>query len=116
MKLRDLCKLVVHGAADLESLASRGDLTSDQVWVAAKGAAKYVRAVASGDIAPADVVCSRRAACAACISRQGEYCGPMFVDLTSSALPTCGCLVEGKTAVASEACPQGRWGAVTGTG
>ena len=99
-------------------------------WYALKGAAKYVTAIATGAVAPEAVQADRAERCAACEERSrysalGQFvwtCGPAGVDrLASPTNPTCGCLVysrpknqvaltaAGKTVVASERCPQGKW-------
>lgn len=100
-------------------------------WTAAKGAAKFAAAVASGDVACDEDVAYRRGVCRACPSRErvqvpgasepSDWCGPPLEDRTNVPLtiegkevPTCGCLLAGKTMVASEYCPQGLWGSVPG--
>ena len=102
-------------------------------WTMLKGAAKYAAAVASGDIASPSAMAERAETCANCSARVrykalGMYvhtCGLAGHDRTRSDFPTCGCVVltqsmnqsgfsaAGKTAVASEECPQGRWLAAT---
>lgn len=88
-------------------------------WTAAKGAAKYAAAIAAGDLADDETTARRRAICRECPSRvrltvkgatsESDWCGPPFESRLDAALPTCGCLIAAKTAVASEPCPQGRW-------
>src|SRR5690606_1028433 len=88
----------------------------------AYGARKYVRAILAGDIASDAVIEERRDICRRCPSQwygqaaedTGEslWCGKPEPGGMDRALPTCGCFLAGKTAVASEACPQGKWGAV----
>ena len=100
-----------------EALERRG---LSAAWVGAKGALTYVNAVVTGDMADAATVNERRAACISCPSRErhqvdgadeaSDWCGPALEDHTGKMdNPTCGCLLAGKTAVASERCPQGRW-------
>lgn len=129
-------------------------------WTGAKGAAKYVNALRTGDIAPTAAAEARvRSACAVCPAvtiergrRSGvvlAFCGPALVERLGEDVPvgarTCGCLVghverddrravaeapagtarqvalsvlkpAGKPAVASEACPRGRFAAVAPVG
>lgn len=83
------------------------------------GAGKYITALASGDLAEDGIVEMRRAVCKRCPSRvtksamlgvaASDWCGEPIHDGLDDAPPTCGCLLSGKTAVASERCPQGRW-------
>lgn len=89
------------------------------MWTIAHGATKYAAAWATGDRAPAEVIAKRRETCRYCpdqaIQRAlmsdgvSSWCGRPFVDTGD----TCGCLLAGKTSIASEACPQGKWVAVT---
>lgn len=78
-----------------------------------KGAAKYLAAIEAGDIAGDEDVKARRERCRVCKSRTewlgSDWCGPALEEHFGTEAPTCGCLVYGKTLVASEACPQGRW-------
>ena len=104
--------------------------TTAPFWHALKGAAKYVAAIATGDIATPETQERRAKLCAGCPDRNrytalGMYvwtCGTAGVDRKDANPPTCGCIVlsgsrnqtsaeaAGKTVVASERCPQGRWG------
>lgn len=95
---------------------------------AAHGARKYAAAKSRGDIASPEVQADRVQKCQRCVSRHAEAivgrmvwsCGPMLQDRSGEAVPTCGCVVavitregevvaRGKTELASETCPQGRW-------
>ncbi len=105
------------------------------------GAAKYIAAIASGDIASCDQMSERIVQCANCDSRKVKretwtalfggprtsWCGEPFIAEEGK---SCGCLVmaeadqgakvtitvhgreyepAGKTVVASERCPRGKW-------
>lgn len=130
-----LLELVQLGTAELKSLANSGEIRMKHVWVAAKGADKYRKAIADGDLRPTEraLSCARR--CAGCPSRTTRdikvngldvsvgHCGPAFEEIPEGNRkglpPTCGCLVSltfagqiyaaGKTIVGSERCPQGSW-------
>lgn len=104
---------------DRISLASR-------LLTAAKGGAIWAKALATGDIAPEQTTEERRAICRTCESRRveqlpgmtspGAWCGPPLENRIGEeeiANRTCGCLLYGKTMVASESCPQAKWKAVT---
>lgn len=130
MKLFELLRL---GTQELINRALKGELQAGDLWTAVKGAEKYRRALATGDIAPPNEAASRADICANCPSRKLHridaidsdtgYCGEPFRDQTQSRPPTCGCMVTltvggkltaaGKVTVASESCPQGRWLAVS---
>lgn len=95
----------------------------DMAWTAAKGAKTFTIAVLSGDMASAEAVEARRAICRACPSRvravapgaiaESDWCGSPLADRgPKTGPPTCHCLLAGKTMVASQACPQGKWGPV----
>lgn len=85
---------------------------------AVKGGLRFSLAIASGDEAHADTVNARRAVCRDCPNYRitaapgalepSSWCGEPFVTTTK----TCGCLIAGKTLVASECCPSGRWSSV----
>lgn len=113
------------GSETLVRMALDGELSPSVAWVAIKGAEKYRRAVASGDIASAIVAKTRANKCVDCPSSTvrdvgargmiARYCGPAFQELDT----TCGCLVSltvggseeaaGKTVVESEHCTQRKW-------
>lgn len=128
------------------------------MWAGARGAGKYLAALATGDVAGSIVSEKRLAtACAGCPATVRVrlpladlvlwYCGPVVdpqADYNGG--PTCGCLIAcetksararrrsgrlknppgpsiashavpaGKTLVASEACPRGRYVSVTARG
>lgn len=79
------------------------------------GAGRFLAAAASGDIADDATVDERRAVCRECPYRvrktaigaiaESDWCGQPL-EVTKN---TCGCLVSGKTLVASESCPSGKW-------
>lgn len=84
-----------------------------------RGGAKFLAALAKGDLADDAAVEARREVCRACPSRtrsalagmtaESDWCGAPLVEALGASPPTCGCLVAGKTAVGSERCPQGKW-------
>lgn len=94
-----------------------------QLLEGAAGAAKFASAIATGDIAPDNEVEFRRSVCLACPTRKrvqllgmdapGDWCGNPL--LPADQPPSCGCLIYGKTLVASERCPQNKWRAVKAT-
>lgn len=115
-----LAALALKSVAKLMDMISDGDAPADHLWMCIRGGRKYVRAIVSNDIAPDDVVNQRRTACALCSLRTTEshggevtsnWCGVRMEDNTDIE-GGCGCLIEGKTAVASEECPHGHWGPV----
>lgn len=79
------------------------------------GAAKFAAALASGDVASDEVSEQRREVCRGCPSRvrkpglpglpDSDWCGEPMEETPT----TCGCLLYGKTMVASERCPAGKW-------
>lgn len=110
----------------LVDMALRGELGPDKVWVAMKAAAKYLKAIATGDVAPESEAVKRAGICAICTSCQWEsvssladtergWCGVPFKETDT----TCGCFVAlsvhgelnvgAKVCVASEQCPQDKW-------
>ncbi|NDC64728.1 MAG: hypothetical protein EBZ59_12260 [Planctomycetia bacterium] len=113
ISLRVLCSNLLHGGARLAALAQDGRLRPEHLWVAAKGAGRYVTAVALGDEAGEELREARLRACQQCPSRTGidleSYCGPAFEDRLDHQPPTCGCLCAGKASVKSERCPQNNW-------
>ena len=119
---RDLARLCLRsGAAWGRMLRARADLRNPRfIFYGLAGATRFVRAIAAGDIADDATIDARRRVCAACPARTmhdgAAYCGEAFVDRMGEPEPTCGCLIEGKTAVASEACPRGLWPRVTAPG
>ena len=121
--------ILVVGTEELVQRALRGELTAGQLWTAIRGAERYRKAMAAGDVADEAEALRRALICAACPSRSSEekqavkatahYCGEPFVARLSGSEPTCGCLVgltvngetraAGKPYVRSEQCPQGKW-------
>lgn len=85
---------------------------------AVKGGAKFAVAIASGDIASTSDMAARLDSCHDCphytvkvapgAIAESAWCGEPFQETQH----TCGCLLGGKTMVASESCPSGRWGPV----
>lgn len=117
----------------LTTKALSGELTAENVWLALKGATKYRKAMARGDVASPELAYLRAGMqCAKCdahtlrdtgIERDGGMvlagsCGPLLEE-HGGPEPTCGCLVSvtvngklqpaGKTMVRSESCPRRRW-------
>ena len=127
MKRIALAQIASQGGVEFARLLADGKVGLRDMWMAAHGATRYAAAMAMGDIASDLDIDIRRGCCRACPSMvversdnaEGEsaWCGKPFKDYTTDAKrPTCGCLLAGKTAVASERCPQGRWGAVVPEG
>lgn len=92
---------------------------------AAKGGATWAAALATGDVADEATVETRRAICRDCPARTirqlpsmtspSAWCGEPFADRTTAEKVedrSCGCLLFGKTLVASQSCPQDKWRAV----
>lgn len=126
-----LWQLVKMGTDTLVGMATNRQLRPEHLWVARRGAAKYRKAIANGDVAEPDQAAERASQCALCTSMRlvnptmilddpSMYCGAPFEERLGDNPPTCGCLVGvsvqgkplpgGKALVASEQCPQGRWG------
>jgi hypothetical protein len=89
---------------------------------AAKGGAVWAKAIATGDVADEATIEERRAICRQCpmmtvealpgMTSPSAWCGKPFVANLKDPDPSkraCGCLLAGKTAVASQSCPQTRW-------
>ena len=119
-----LVALTRYAISTLIRMAQAGELAPSHLWVALRGAAKYVAAVRAGDVADDATQQARAATCNGCRSarvRETEteavavHCGVPFDE----GRDTCGCLVairvEGvvypaaKTVVGSERCLQGKW-------
>lgn len=120
-------ELAACSRARIVELARAGNLTPRQLWVAARGASKYLAAVAAGLVRPQAAADECAAICARCIERDTidtsldgvscTYCGTH--DGQGKQGRTCGCLVSitihgataaaGKTLVSTEQCPQGMW-------
>lgn len=123
MNRMDLAKIALQAVEDYLALVKAGRVARLDRWMAAYGARKYAAAIASGDIAPDIHIRMRRGICKACPSmwvgiakedtEESSWCGRPEPGGMNAALPTCGCFIAGKTAVASEACPQNKWKAVT---
>ena len=115
----DLAKIMQMAEAEYLRLVREGRVGLRDAWMAALGAGKYVAAIALGDVASDFVIDHRRAICRVCDSRRHEqaaeddavsdWCGDPLKSQLTAVLPTCGCLIAGKTAVASEECPQEKW-------
>ncbi len=92
-------------------MKAAGELDARFIWYGLKGARKY----AASDIAPDAAIDERKGKCATCPARTefagAVYCGPIGENRMSLPLAerSCGCLIDGKAAVASEECPQERW-------
>jgi hypothetical protein len=116
--------LFTLATSELIRMALAGELGPREVWTALRGAEKYRRAVADGDVADPATQQARADKCWACPSSTsrttstaatGVYCGQPMRETPI----TCGCLTAiriegktyagGKTVVASEQCPQRRW-------
>lgn len=119
---RAVADAAAKGSIDAFALVKSGRLKAGDLWMLAEGGLAYARAIATGDATTERVRAERRAICGECRSRtehatdpaHGGYCGPALVDRSHAAVnPTCGCPVEGVAAVASKACPQRKFTAVT---
>jgi len=112
LSLPQVCRNLALGAKSFGAMLNDGELSPTHAWVGVSGALKYVQAVASGDEATSAVYSARTNACAGCLScklddASGEYwCGKPFEVVAGE---SCGCIIEGKAAVASETCPRGLW-------
>lgn len=120
----NLIDAAMLGRDRLIELAKRDLLDRSVLWMALKGASRYIGAVVANDVASDNDATMRAMTCATCpeldrakTSRDGVsagYCGTGEVPGK-----TCGCLVTitigistraaGKTIVESERCPQGKW-------
>lgn len=120
MSLPQLSRVVTAGTKTVVQLALEGELSGGRAWVAAKGAAKYLAAIAEEDLADPEVVESRGGRCRVCPARREPgpddlatlgWCGEPLVERLSGPLWTrsCGCLLDGKVLVKSERCPRGWW-------
>lgn len=126
MSLIDRAKLVLSALGEVAEarstiLSAYKESFDDQDARAllAKGAERFIGAIAAGDLADAGTVEVRRQACRTCPSYTAEqvagadapsaWCGPGLVDRMDADPPTCGCLLRLKVLVGSEECPQGRW-------
>lgn len=124
-----LYQLLAGGVERVVALAKANQLERRYLWVAVKGAWKYARAVATGDVAASADQVARLRCCVPCSASErvqtgkdgvvAIYCGR---GNRTAEGPTCGCLVgitidgeatpAGKTHVASEECPRSHWGQV----
>jgi len=97
-------------------------------WVGARGASRFALAILAGDVASPEDREVRRAICRECPERvraklfgaksESDWCGALLQRQAPSSncascegAKTCGCLLAGKTMVASEECPLGKWSA-----
>ena len=126
--MMSLSRLLEGGLERIVDLARSNQLERRFLWVALKGAWKYARSVALGDVAHPEEQLRRVMICAGCDALDrvqtskneitSGYCGR---TITEGSNPTCGCLVmmtvgltisaAGKTKVASECCPRDKWNA-----
>jgi len=127
----DIVKLAGH---ELAVMAIKGELSRAHLWTAFRGAGRYARALAEGDVASPTDAANRLSVCLACPHAtrgleksiaegpaQGVYCGQPLLERMEddNPTPTCGCPVAitvagefipaGKTLVGSCRCPQGKW-------
>lgn len=126
MNTIDLAKIAVRAAEDYLALVKARRVPHVHGWMAAYGARKYAMAIVTGDLAPEIHIRMRRGICRTCDSRwwgiaredteASLWCGEPVPGGMDKALPTCGCFIAGKTAVASEECPQAKWKAVKRVG
>lgn len=132
LSLSDLAKLAVDQVAEL---VKSGEVRGPSMWAGFRGAAKYLKAVAKGDIASDSDQAGRADICRGCkhatprlVFVRGKpvatfYCGTpaWYADEWDNQQGTCGCLVgisvdgeplqhaAGKAVVDSERCPLGKW-------
>lgn len=108
------------GGHVIRQLRDEGKLKPEHFWVGLRGATKYARAVAAGDIALPQLVADRLDKCAACPALVPEnslpyahpgWCGPPLEEHLEGPVRerTCGCLLIGKAHVQREMCPRGKW-------
>lgn len=125
----ELAKLALTSFKEVQKLARTGELSKDELWVAARGAERFLHAAASGDVADIAETRRRLSVCRVCPSRvrsklpeadsASDWCGPALRPLAQGASlsiegvevngPTCGCLLAAKAVVGSEHCDQARW-------
>lgn len=123
MKLspRAIAEFLLQGIADVAVMVKEGRFDVSMFWVGLEGAGTYLEAIASGDVASEADWLERLKTCGKCPSatpipadpsKRIGYCGkPLDPDMAAAA-PTCGCLLAGKCRVASQSCPQRKWGPV----
>lgn len=124
-----LARAAFHGGvefiAEVKRQKAAGTWDPMTAHYAGEGAKKYVGAIATGDLAPKDVIAFRQnERCRSCPFRvpHPEHpnrlgtCGPAFVDRMKEVDPTCGCPIEVMTMVASHPCPQHKFPAVPKVG
>lgn len=113
----ELARLAMTSLKEVQRRAAAGEITGRQLWVSARGAERFLQAVASGDVCDGSETERRIGVCRSCPSRVREtapgadgpsdWCGPALRPQEHPA--TCGCLLAAKAVVGSEHCPQGRW-------
>lgn len=121
-----LASFVGLGLERVMSLVKSGQAPPEYAWTAFRGAWKYARMAAFGGEATVEASAARVAVCVACPASDAtptsqsettaHWCGR---SETVGPNATCGCLVyltvggvvtpAGKTCVASERCPRGKW-------
>lgn len=115
--------LLVPAARDALKGIHHAPNTREALAVAAKGATKYLAAIARGDVCTEEIQAMRLATCKRCpwlttdtapgALAPSSWCGkPLAPNLHERTPPgerTCGCLIPLKITVASERCPQDRW-------
>lgn len=123
-----IARLLEGGLERIVELAKSNQLEPRFLWVAVKGAWKYARAVAIGDVCSPIEEIHRVSKCAQCdahdlnkTAKDGVWAGYCGQGETYGPNATCGCLVTltiagrieaaGKTKVASECCPRDKWSA-----
>lgn len=123
LTLPQLARFVVAGTKTVVQLVLEGELNAGRGWVAAKGAARYLEAIARDEIAETETVEARAAQCRSCPARREPgpddlsalgWCGDPLVEHLDGPVSgrTCGCLLDGKIMVEGEACPRGWWAAL----
>ena len=119
MNLQEAAAIAAVSVEEFRRRLADGSVSLPMAVLAARGAAKYAAAIATGEIADDATAQARKASCLSCPARRREqvkgadtpsdWCGEPFRDLTRTPERTCGCLLAAKTLVGSETCPRGRW-------
>lgn len=120
LSLPVVCGQLLTGAATFGGLLAKGEISPARAWVGMRGAARYMRAVAAGDVAEGGAVAERLAVCRGCpgavpdadLGDDAMWCGGPGAEVGPDGMPTCGCLLPAKASVGSETCPRASWPSV----
>lgn len=93
-----------------QEVKRRAASLKDLIANAAKAATRTIGAAATGErvVAPPDIVETRRAKCAQCVHQKDGRCVDVVLP-DGTVEKGCGCIIQAKTQLASEACPIGKW-------